>query len=139
MEIMKLLEEINKLGTTVIVVTHSQEIVDRMKKRVIMMDRGTIVSDEKKAVIRMRISTFWYCLKQGVINICRNILFSLASIATVSACIFLFCLFFSIMVNVQYVVKKYGEHSRNYCIFLTKVLIKTRSLRLAMRLNNEKK
>lgn len=53
----------------------------------------------------MRISTFWYCLKQGVKNICRNILFSLASIATVSACIFLFCLFFSIVVNVQYVVK----------------------------------
>ena len=53
----------------------------------------------------MRISTFWYCLKQGVINICRNILFSLASIATVSACIFLFCLFFSIVVNVQYVIK----------------------------------
>ena len=53
----------------------------------------------------MRISTFWYCLKQGVNNICRNILFSLASIATISACIFLFCLFFSIVVNVQYVVK----------------------------------
>ncbi|RKD32217.1 permease-like cell division protein FtsX [Lacrimispora algidixylanolytica] len=53
----------------------------------------------------MRISTFWYCLKQGVNNICRNILFSLASIATVSACIFLFCLFFSIMINVQHVIK----------------------------------
>lgn len=53
----------------------------------------------------MRISTFWYCLKQGVNNICRNILFSLASIATVSACIFLFCLFFSIVINVQYVIK----------------------------------
>lgn len=53
----------------------------------------------------MRISTFWYCLKQGVINICRNIWFSLASIATISACIFLFCLFFSIIVNVQNVVK----------------------------------
>lgn len=53
----------------------------------------------------MRISTFWYCLKQGVINICRNILFSLASIATISACIFLFCLFFSIVVNVQHVVQ----------------------------------
>lgn len=53
----------------------------------------------------MRISTFWYCLKQGVHNICRNVLFSLASIATISACIFLFCLFFSIMANVQYVVK----------------------------------
>ncbi len=53
----------------------------------------------------MRISTFWYCLKQGLNNICRNILFSLASIATVSACIFLFCLFFSIVINVQYVIK----------------------------------
>ncbi len=50
----------------------------------------------------MRISTFWYCLKQGVINICRNILFSLASIATISACIFLFCLFFALMANVEH-------------------------------------
>lgn len=59
----------------------------------------------KRAGILMRISTFWYCLKQGVHNICKNILFSLASIATVSACIFLFCLFFSIVINVQHVVK----------------------------------
>ncbi len=53
----------------------------------------------------MRISTFWYCLKQGINNIRRNLLFSLASIATISACIFLFCLFFSIMINVQYMIK----------------------------------
>lgn len=53
----------------------------------------------------MRISTFWYCLKQGIINICRNIWFSLASVATISACIFLFCLFFSIIANIQYMVK----------------------------------
>lgn len=53
----------------------------------------------------MRISTFWYCLKQGVNNICRNVLFSLASIATISACIFLFCLFFSIVINAQYVLR----------------------------------
>ena len=45
-------------------------------------------------------STFWYCLKQGIANICRNILFSLASIATISACIFLFCLFFSLTAHV---------------------------------------
>ena len=45
-------------------------------------------------------STFWYCLKQGIANICRNILFSLASIATISACIFLFCLFFLLSANV---------------------------------------
>ena len=45
MEIMNVLEEINKLGTTVIMVTHDTEIVDRMKKRVILLDYGRIVKD----------------------------------------------------------------------------------------------
>lgn len=44
--IMKLLEEINQRGTTVIVITHSQEMVDEMNKRVITMERGSIISDE---------------------------------------------------------------------------------------------
>ena len=47
-EIMKLLESINEKGTTVLVVTHNREIVDEMKKRVITMNRGVIVSDEKE-------------------------------------------------------------------------------------------
>ena len=45
--IMKLLEEINQRGTTVIAVTHSQEMVDEMNKRVITMERGSIISDER--------------------------------------------------------------------------------------------
>ena len=45
-EIMGLLEEINARGTTVIVVTHSHEMVQQMKKRVITMDRGVVVKDE---------------------------------------------------------------------------------------------
>lgn len=45
-EIMKLLEEINQRGTTVLVVTHNLEIVKTMKKRVITMKKGVIVSDE---------------------------------------------------------------------------------------------
>ena len=45
-EIMKLLERINALGTTVVVVTHSQEMVAEMNKRVITMDRGEVVRDE---------------------------------------------------------------------------------------------
>ena len=48
-EIMKLLETINERGTTVLVVTHNQEIVDQMKKRVIAMHKGVIISDERKA------------------------------------------------------------------------------------------
>lgn len=47
-EIMKLLERINALGTTVVVVTHSQEIVDQMGKRVIALNKGRLVSDERK-------------------------------------------------------------------------------------------
>ena len=47
-EIMKLLEEANDRGTTVLVVTHNQEIVNAMKKRVVTMKKGVIVSDEKK-------------------------------------------------------------------------------------------
>ncbi len=46
-EIMKLLEEINKRGTTVIVVTHDREIVNAMKKRVITIHNGKVVSDEE--------------------------------------------------------------------------------------------
>ena len=47
-EIMKLLEEINERGTTVLVVTHNREIVNAMKKRVITMNKGVVVSDEKE-------------------------------------------------------------------------------------------
>ena len=47
-EIMKLLEQINKKGTTVLVVTHNREIVNEMQKRVITMKKGIIVSDEEK-------------------------------------------------------------------------------------------
>lgn len=47
-EIMKLLEEINDTGTTVIVVTHNREIVNAMQKRVITMKKGVIVSDEEE-------------------------------------------------------------------------------------------
>ena len=47
-DIMKLLDEINQRGTTVLVVTHNTEIVNAMKKRVITMRKGVIVSDEQE-------------------------------------------------------------------------------------------
>lgn len=48
MGIMKVLEEINKLGTTIIMVTHDTDIVDKMKKRVILLDAGRVVKDYKE-------------------------------------------------------------------------------------------
>lgn len=47
-EIMRLLEEINDRGTTVVVVTHNKEIVNAMKKRVVAMRKGVIISDEQE-------------------------------------------------------------------------------------------
>lgn len=57
----------------------------------------------------MRISTLGYVGKQGVKNIGRNKMFSLAAVATMSACIFLFGLFFSILLNFQYIIKSAEE------------------------------
>ena len=53
----------------------------------------------------MKISTLIYCTKEGMRNIIRNIWFSLASVAIISACIFLFCMFFGLIANVQYMVR----------------------------------
>ena len=47
-EIMKILNQANKLGTTVLVVTHNMEIVQQMKKRTITMSEGKIISDLEK-------------------------------------------------------------------------------------------
>ena len=47
-EIMMLLQEVNKMGTTVVVVTHNNDIVDVMQKRVVTLSEGTVVRDDKK-------------------------------------------------------------------------------------------
>ena len=54
----------------------------------------------------MRASTILYTLKQGLKNIYRNKMFSLASMATMAACIFMFSLFFAIVTNFSFMVKE---------------------------------
>ena len=49
----------------------------------------------------MKISTFFYILRQGFANIRRNILFSLASIGTIISCLFLFGIIYAVVVNFQ--------------------------------------
>ena len=57
----------------------------------------------------MKISTVGYSTRQGFKNIARNKLFSIASIATMAACIFVFGLFFAIVMNFNYIVQKAEE------------------------------
>lgn len=49
-EIMGLLEDINKAGTTILMATHAKDIVDNMQKRVIAIDKGMIVRDDRKGM-----------------------------------------------------------------------------------------
>src|SRR5574344_1837157 len=57
----------------------------------------------------MKISTLFYTLRQGVRSIFRNKLFSLASIATIAACLFLFGIFYAIIMNFEHIVKTAAE------------------------------
>lgn len=49
-EVMKLFDEINKMGTTIVMVTHSEKIVNDMQKRVIQLENGVIIRDEENGV-----------------------------------------------------------------------------------------
>lgn len=57
----------------------------------------------------MKISTLFYTLRQGLVNIFRNKWYSLASVATISACLFLFGVFYAIVTNFQSIVLKVEE------------------------------
>ena len=57
----------------------------------------------------MKISTLFYTLRQGVKNIFRNKLFSMASIATIAACLFLFGILYSVVMNFQHILKTAQE------------------------------
>ena len=57
----------------------------------------------------MRIGTFFYCLGQGLVNIRRHFLYTLASIATITACVFLFSVFYSVVENLRYTVQMVEE------------------------------
>ena len=57
----------------------------------------------------MRFSTFFYTLKQGIKNVFRNKWYSLASMATISACLLMFGVFYSVVANFQYIVKMAQE------------------------------
>ncbi len=57
----------------------------------------------------MKISTFFYTLRQGIINVFRNKWFTLASLATISACLFIFGIAYSLLVNFQHMVKTAEE------------------------------
>ncbi|MCM1040570.1 MAG: permease-like cell division protein FtsX [Roseburia sp.] len=73
----------------------------------------------------MRINTLFYTLRQGFRNIFRNKWFTLASIATIGACLFLFGLFYAIVINFQHIVKN-AEQGVSVTVFFDAGLEDTR-------------
>ncbi|MBQ6806692.1 MAG: permease-like cell division protein FtsX [Lachnospiraceae bacterium] len=73
----------------------------------------------------MRISSLFYTLRQGFSNLFRNKWFTLASIATISACLFLFGLFYAIVTNFQHIVKT-AEQGVSVTVFFDEGIEDTR-------------
>ncbi len=57
----------------------------------------------------MKLSTLWYCFMQGLKNIKRNLVFSLASVGTIIACLFLFGIFYSVVLNARAMMDRMQE------------------------------
>lgn len=83
-DIMRLLNEINLRGTTLVVATHAKDIVDRMNKRVIRIEHGNIISD-KKVGMTVKHSIIGYLLGEGFRNVFHNKKSSGASLAIMCA------------------------------------------------------
>ena len=65
----------------------------------------------------MKIRTFFYTLSQGIRNLFKNGWYSLASIATISACLFLFCIFYSVVANLRFVLNNVEQGISVQCFF----------------------
>lgn len=84
---------------------------------------------KKKVGIQMKISTFFYAFKQGFKSIFRNRWFSLASIATIGACLFLLALFYAVLANFEHVVKT-AEEGVSITVFFDEGLEESRILEI---------
>lgn len=73
----------------------------------------------------MRISTFFYTIKQGFANLFRNKWYTLASLATIGACLFLFGVFYAIVINFQNIVKT-AEQGVSVTVFFDEGITDTR-------------
>ena len=86
----------------------------------------------------MKIRSLFYHIKDGLKNIYRNRLFSLASIATIAACIFLFGILYSLVMNFQYMVKK-AENEVCVTVFFDEGLSETQIKQLGDTISKELK
>src|SRR5262249_9748012 len=84
--IMRLLDRINRTGTTVVMATHDQRIVDAMRRRVLELDHGSVVRDQARGVYGVGskyLSRFSYFTRETFISLRRNLLITIPALITV--------------------------------------------------------
>lgn len=102
MEIMKVLEQINAMGTTIIMATHDRDIVDRMKKRVVILDHGRLARDIEKEATTMRgLRSLKRYFRDAAHGVFRNFSLSLASISCITITLIVVAVSLVLSMNVQ--------------------------------------
>ena len=99
---MDIFTKVNHMGTTVVMVTHDQQLVDMMNKRVIEIVDGKIVRDEQQGGYDIEMGTMRYYLSEAFTSFWRNSFMSIASIATVAVSFFILGLFLIMVANLDY-------------------------------------
>lgn len=115
-EIVDLLNEINKVGTTILMVTHEHDLVAQFNHRVITIDDGSIVRDDTDWGA-MKGSSFSYLIKEGARNIWVNRMMSLASIGILVSCMLLIGSAILLSINLNGMVS-YVENQNEMVAFL---------------------
>ena len=111
LEIMMLLEQINALGTTVLVVTHERELVNRFTKRVVAISEGRIISDGMDGYFSMKKNNIGYLLREGFRGVFLHSFMSFAAICVTVACLIIMGSFCLILYNTSAMVKELEQEN----------------------------
>ena len=113
LEIMMLLEQINALGTTVMVVTHEKELVNRFTKRVVAINEGKSSATEWMGIISMKKNNIGYLLRGGFKGVFLHGFMSFAAICVTVACLIIMGTFSLILYNLHVMILDLEQEKRN--------------------------
>lgn len=114
---MKLFNEINHMGTTIIMVTHNKELVNSMHKRVVSIEEGHIISDVKKEVMISMFSSLRYFWSEAFKSLFRNQFMAIASVLTVTVSMFILGGFLCVVLNINHMAS-YLENQVEMTVYL---------------------
>ena len=104
LEIMMLFEQINALGTTVMVVTHEKELVNRFTKRVVAINEEKSSATEWMGIISMKKNNIGYLLREGFKGVFLHGFMSFAAICVTVACLIIMGTFSLILYNLHVMI-----------------------------------